>query len=95
MKQDSDIGGDSSSFDMHGNYIELEHAQGEYSIYEHLRKESVAVTIGEHVKRWQLIGYSGKTGWMGGLGSHVHFDVHQYVGEGSEEYDSLEIVWNI
>jgi len=35
--------------------------------------------IGDKVKTGQIIGYSGKTGWIAHLGPHLHFDVHIYL----------------
>lgn len=95
VKHDSDIGEDEEKYDKNGNYIEIEHSYGEYSIYEHIRKYGSKVKVGDKVKRGQIIGYSGKTGWMGGLGPHVHFDVHRYTGNGPEDYESLNIEWSI
>ncbi|MBI2632113.1 M23 family metallopeptidase [Candidatus Pacearchaeota archaeon] len=93
VKQDSDIGGNDESFDKHGNYIEIEHSNEEYSIYEHIRKNGSIVKIGDIVKEGQSIGFSGNTGWMGGLGPHLHFDVHIYFGEGPEDYETIKIMW--
>lgn len=96
IRQDSDIGGVGEKFDMHGNYIEIQHANHideEYSIYEHIRKNGSLVKIGDKVKKGQVIGYSGNTGWMAHLGPHLHFDVHKYRGEGPEDYETLQIQW--
>ena len=38
VKQDSELGGENKSFDLVGNYIEIKHANGEYSICEHIQK---------------------------------------------------------
>jgi murein DD-endopeptidase MepM/ murein hydrolase activator NlpD len=94
VKQDSDIGGPDKSFDKFGNYIEIEHPNGEYSIYEHIGKEEALVKKGDRVKTGQIIGYSGNTGWMAQLGPHLHFDVHKYYEPfGPEDYETLEIRW--
>ena len=92
VKQDSNIGGPDESFDKFGNYIEIGHGD-EYSIYEHIKQNGALVKIGDKVSVGQIIGYSGNTGWMAHLGPHLHFDVHEYVGEGEEDYESLEIQW--
>lgn len=91
IKQDSNVGGDTSDFDKHGNYIEIRHPHEEYSIYEHISPNSCLVAVGEKVFAGQEICKTGATGWLGGLGSHLHFDVHVYVSE--TEYESKEIVW--
>lgn len=94
VKQDSTIGGSDESFDQFGNYIEIQHQNEEYSIYEHIRKDGAVVKIGDKVKRGQIIGYSGKTGWIAHLDPHLHFDVHKYHRPyGAEDYKTLEIRW--
>lgn len=94
VKQDSNIGGPDESFDKFGNYIEIEHPSGEYSIYEHIRQNGALVKVGDKVNTGQVIGYSGNTGWMAHLGPHVHFDVHKYHEPfGPENYETLEICW--
>jgi len=93
VKQDSDIGGAEKSFDKDGNYIEIKHLNEEYSIYEHIQKSGSLVKVGDKVKAGQIIGYSGRTGWIAHLGPHLHFDVHKYFGPGKEDYETLEICW--
>lgn len=55
----------------YGNYIVIEHDNGLYTLYGHLK--SVNVTHDEIIKQGQLIGHSG----MSGLASypHLHFEV--------------------
>ena len=77
----------------YGNYIEIKHKNGEYSTYEHIKQNCSLVRIGDKVKAGQVIGYSGATGWLASLGSHLHFEVHKYFGEGKEDYESLKICW--
>ncbi len=86
-----DIGGEDRAFDPYGNFVEIEHPYGEYSEYEHLRKDGVVVKIGDKVKRGQVVGYSGKTGWIAHLGPHLHFMVYHY--RNGMEYQTKEIVW--
>lgn len=94
IKQDSDVGGPDESFDEFGNYIEIEHPNGECSIYEHIRKGGSLVKKGDRVRAGQVIGYSGNTGWMAHLGPHLHFDVHQYIDwPKTKEYETLKIRW--
>ncbi|MBI2583859.1 MAG: M23 family metallopeptidase [Candidatus Aenigmarchaeota archaeon] len=93
VKDDSDVGGTDESFDSYGNYIEIRHANGEYSIYEHIRKNGSLVKAGDKVREGQIIGYSGSTGWIAHLGPHLHFDVHIYTGKGPEDYETLRILW--
>lgn len=93
VKQDSDIGGEDKKYDKFGNYIEIKHKNEEYSIYEHIQKDGSLVKVGEKIKQGQVIGYSGKTGWIAHLGAHLHYDVHKYIGKGQEDYETLEIHW--
>ena len=93
VKQDSDIGGFGSEFDRYGNFIEIKHENGEYSIYEHLRKNGALMKVGNFVKAGEAIGHVGETGWMAGLGPHLHFNVHKYFGDGPEDYEALKINW--
>jgi murein DD-endopeptidase MepM/ murein hydrolase activator NlpD len=74
----SNLGGNELWYDEFGNYILIEHPCGEFSVYEHLTQNGLVVKVGDEVKADQLIGYSGATGYLGGLGPHLHFDVHVY-----------------
>ncbi len=92
IKQDSDVGGTDKRFDKFGNYLEIKHANNEYSEYEHLRKDGVIVKIGDKIKRGEIIGYSGATGYLAHLGPHLHFMVGKY-GKTIKDYQTLEIIW--
>jgi len=93
IKQDSNIGGPDESFDKFGNYIEIKHEGDEHSIYEHIQKNGALVKIGDKVNVKQDIARSGNTGYMAHLGPHLHFDVHKYIGQGPEDYETIEIQW--
>lgn len=90
VKDDSDLGGADKGFEQHGNYIEILHPNNEYSEYEHLKKNSALVKVGDKVRRGQVIARSGATGWLAHLGPHLHFMVGTY---GKKGYRTLEIVW--
>src|SRR3989338_7791546 len=92
LKTDSGVGGTDQKFEPLGNFIEIKHAHNEYSEYEHLKKDSVQVKIGDTVRKGQFIGLSGATGWLAHLGPHLHFMVGKY-GKTNEEYETLKIVW--
>ncbi len=55
----------------YGRFIEIKHNNGLTTLYGHLSRS--IVTIGEKVKRGDVIGYLGKTGWA--TGPHTHFSV--------------------
>ena len=72
-----------------GNFVRLQHdTNGQYTMYYHMKQNSVTVTVGNHVSTGQLLGYasnsgytcgteSAATGCMGYAGSyyHLHFEV--------------------
>jgi murein DD-endopeptidase MepM/ murein hydrolase activator NlpD len=55
----------------YGRMIEIEHAQGITTRYGHLA--SFAVTLGQNVRRGQVIGYVGLSGRS--TGPHLHYEV--------------------
>lgn len=57
----------------YGNYVWLDHGSGKASIYGHLT--STAVSSGDKVKKGQVIGYVGSTGYS--TGPHLHFECRQ------------------
>jgi murein DD-endopeptidase MepM/ murein hydrolase activator NlpD len=59
-----------------GNYVVIEHADGEYSFLAHLKKGSVCVTPGEHVEQGQEIGRCGHSG--NSSEPHLHFHVQNH-----------------
>lgn len=74
-KSDSSSGGASRSFEKHTNEIIIEHVDGTLATYAHLKQNGVLVEVGEKIKRAQLIGYSGNTGYT--KGPHLHFVVYK------------------
>lgn len=56
----------------YGNMVKIQHPNGMYTLYAHLSK--VLVKTKETVKKGQIIGYMGNTGYSDG--SHLHFEVH-------------------
>ena len=85
----SETGGPQKKFEKYGNFVEIEHPNEEYSEYEHLRK-GLLVKIGDKVRKGQIIGYSGATGWLAHLGPHLHFMVGVY-GRTAKEYKTVTI----
>lgn len=55
----------------YGKYIVIKHTNGLTTLYGHMSSQSVK--LNQNVKRGELIGYMGKTGWA--TGPHVHFAV--------------------
>ncbi|MBI3588908.1 MAG: peptidoglycan DD-metalloendopeptidase family protein [Candidatus Liptonbacteria bacterium] len=56
----------------YGKYILIQHGNNLATLYAHLSKQ--VVTVGQVVKRGDLIGYSGNTGYT--TGAHLHFGVY-------------------
>ena len=54
-----------------GNHVLVEHAEGEFALYAHLVRGSVAVTPGDRVSRGQTLGRCGHTGHS--AEPHLHF----------------------
>jgi len=54
-----------------GNLVVIEHGAGFSTFYAHNRK--VAVSVGQKVKRGEIISYVGSTG--NSTGPHVHYEV--------------------
>ena len=59
------------SYGGYGNAVMIYHGNNVTSVYGH--NSRVVVSVGQTVKRGQLIAYAGSTGWS--TGPHVHFEV--------------------
>ena len=68
-------GGASRKYAKYANYVVILHDDDTTGEYYHLKKNGAAVTLGEHVKAGQKIGYSGNTGFSSL--PHLHFAVYQ------------------
>jgi hypothetical protein len=62
----------------YANYVVVAHSGGVETQYLHF--SAVVVKPGERVRKGQLLGYSGNTGWS--CGPHLHFKVARSVGSG-------------
>ncbi|WP_231727972.1 M23 family metallopeptidase [Haloferax profundi] len=59
--------------DMRGNYLTIKHADGEYSLFAHLKEDSIRVLEGERVERGERIGRCGHSG--NSTEPHLHFQL--------------------
>lgn len=75
---DSTVGGCDMRFAPFANYVVVEHANGMETQYLHFSR--VTVKAGQPVRRGELLGFSGETGWS--CGAHLHFKVAQRRTEG-------------
>jgi murein DD-endopeptidase MepM/ murein hydrolase activator NlpD len=71
VKQDGKRGGANRKYRAEGNYIVIQHADSSRAGYWHLQKDGALVKIGDKVRKGQVIGYSGKTGYT--AFPHLHF----------------------
>ena len=57
----------------YGKYIAIKHGDNFYTLSAHLSRQ--VVSVGQTVKKGEVIGYSGNTGYS--TGAHLHFGVYQ------------------
>ncbi len=77
-----------------GEYVQIDHSNGNLTRYLHMKKDSRTVKAGDKVLKGQVLGYMGATGKV--TGAHLHFDVNvagKYVDpapylEGTKEFDN-------
>ena len=75
VKENSNRGCGSRSCINDANFITIYHEDGSFADYVHLKKKGSLVHIGDKVKKGQVIGLSGATGFASG--PHLHFEVYQ------------------
>ncbi|MDN5848862.1 MAG: M23 family metallopeptidase [Nitrococcus sp.] len=56
-----------------GNHVIVDMGEGRFALYAHMQPGSVAVTVGERVRRGQLLGRVGNTG--SSAAPHLHFHI--------------------
>jgi murein DD-endopeptidase MepM/ murein hydrolase activator NlpD len=72
-KDDSNEYGLNPIYATKANYVAIEHNDGTYAEYVHLKHKGVTVQQGQVVQAGEIIGYSGLSGCMDV--SHLHFNV--------------------
>lgn len=70
-KSDSNLKGTSKDYEQHANFITVRHPDNTYCTYAHLQQNSVFVKVGDTIKRGDMIGLSGDTGYSNGPHLHV------------------------
>ena len=63
----------------YGNYVIIQHSDGNYTLYGHMAANSITVKSGDHVEQGQVIGKMGSSGYS--TGTHLHFEIR--IGENS------------
>lgn len=75
IKEDSNQRGRNKKYRNDANFIIIAHKDGTFAQYVHLKKDGVLVLKNETVKKGQVIGYSGNTGFS--TEPHLHFAVYK------------------
>ncbi|MEO6490586.1 MAG: M23 family metallopeptidase [Ferruginibacter sp.] len=73
VKEDGTSGGLNKKYRSQGNHIVIQHPDGSRAGYWHLQTDGALVNVGDSVKKGQVIGLSGKTGYA--AVPHLHFIV--------------------
>jgi murein DD-endopeptidase MepM/ murein hydrolase activator NlpD len=73
-RSDAIGGGSDPGLKENSNFINVRHSDGTIGHYGHLKTSGITTKVGEWVRKGQLIGYSGCTGFCSG--PHLHFEVH-------------------
>lgn len=68
-----DYGVGSLSSSGYGNYVIIQHSDGNYTLYGHMKANTITVREGDNVKQGQVIGEMGSSGRS--TGQHLHFEV--------------------
>lgn len=67
-----------------GNYVQLQHPNGDYTIYCHMRRDSLTVSTGQSVSCGQVIGQSASSG--SSTGPHLHLGWRPGGGSSTDVY---------
>lgn len=96
VKADSRAGGPAPKYKGKDNHIVILHDDGTLAYYVHLDYEGALVKEGEQVRKGQLLGFSGHTGYS--TRPHLHFVIRQPTPEGPiaipfrfEEYPEMNL----
>ena len=57
--------------ELHGNHVIIDHGNGEFSLIDHMQKDSVRVNVGDEVTRGAALGRIGNSGDSGT--PHIHY----------------------
>ena len=73
-----------------GNYVVIQHSDGNFTLYAHLHENSILVKAGDSVEQGQVIGKMGSSGYS--TGTHLHFEVREGQNNLSATVDPLEYI---
>lgn len=71
-------------------YVRIKHDNGMYTLYYHLKSNSIVVNVGERVARGQKLGIIGTTGISTGI--HLHFQIDY--GNSNNSINPYDYVFN-
>ena len=74
----------------YGNYVEIDHGNGYYTLYAHMKAGSIVVNKGDPVAKGQKIGIVGATGKA--EGPHLHFELRKTSHSQSNNLNPCEYV---
>ena len=80
VKEDGERGGLNKKYRADGNNIVIQHPDGSRAGYWHLQKDGALVSVGDTVRKGQVIALSGKTGYA--AFPHLHFLVWDFDKQG-------------
>jgi murein DD-endopeptidase MepM/ murein hydrolase activator NlpD len=76
------IPGETNTNQLFGNYVILDHGNGEFSVLAHFIKNSIIVNIGNLVSKGQVIGLCGNSGNSTEPHLHYHLQNKPSIGQG-------------
>ena len=74
----------------YGNYVVIEHSDGNYTYYAHMAQNSITVRAGDSVKQGQVIGKMGHSG--SSIATHLHFEMRSGSDSSENRVDPLDYV---
>lgn len=74
----------------YGNYVIIQHSDGNYTLYAHLHTNTITVKAGDIVEQGQVIAKIGSTG--NSTGPHLHFEVRLGENSSAARVDPLVFV---
>ena len=74
----------------YGNYIMIQHSDGNFTVYAHLHQGTILVKDGDTVKQGQVIAKMGSSGQS--TGTHLHFEIREGSRNNTSAVDPLNYI---